>query len=206
MDNIVIDNFDAVKKQLNFDTLGEFYFIQIVRRSKDNPDMSKYMKVVRSFYIFTEEDYEHYRPIIKKLCIENNARAYLIFNKLNVNEIKDKAREILDKYCSYGYQLNNKKWFMKLQYCFDDASAIVSTSNKDNEYFIVDIDEHNQLEKIREYVKKEGIYIFDVPTVAGNHIVIKHWDNQRPFFDTFKDVDVSIMPYCEVFLYANIKR
>ena len=41
MDNIVIDNFDAVKKQLNFDTFGEFYFIQVVKRSKDNPDMTK---------------------------------------------------------------------------------------------------------------------------------------------------------------------
>ena len=202
----IIDNFDLIKKQLVFDGQNKYYFIQVVKRSKDNPDMVSYMRIIRSFYIFNEEDYEHYRPVIKKLCKDNNARAYIDFNRLDIDDVKNKAKDILDKYCGYGHKLNNKKWFKKLQYCFDDASVIVSTSNKDNEYFIVDIDEHNQLEKIRDYVKKEGVYVFDVPTVAGNHIVIKHWDNQKPFFDTFKDVDVSIMPYCEVFLYANIKR
>jgi len=202
--HIIIDNFDAIKKHLTFDDMSKYYFIQIVKRSKDNPDMKSYMQVVKSFYVFTEEDYEHYKPIIKKLCKDNNARACIDFNRLDIDEVKNKAKEILDKYCSYGHQLNNKKWFRKLQYCFDDASVIVSTSKKGNEFLTTDVDEKGKVELLSnsEYLKDK--VVFTVPTVAGDHIIIKNYKDRKPFFDSFRDVDVSIMDYCYVFLYCDI--
>lgn len=202
--HIIIDNFDAIKKQLTFDDISKYYFIQIVKRSKDNPDMKSYMQVVKSFYIFTEEDYEHYKPTIKEVCKNNNARAYIDFNRLNIDDVKNKAKEILDKYCSYGHQLNNKKWFKKLQYCFDDSSIIISTSNTKNQYNIVDIDEKNKVDELYNSNFLNDKTIFTVPTVAGNHIIIRNYKERKPFFEYFKDVNVSIMDYCYVLLYCDI--
>ena len=121
-----------------------------------------------------------------------------------MEEKRIKAKEILDKYCSYGHQLNNKKWFKKLQYCFDDSSIIISTSNTENQYNIVDIDEKNKVDEISnsEYLKDKTV--FTVPTVAGNHVFIRKYKERKPFFEHFKDVNVSIMDYCYVFLYCDI--
>ena len=202
--HIIIDNFDAIKKQLTFDDITKYYFIQVVKRSKDNPDMKSYMQVLRSFYVFTEEDYEHYKPVIKKLCKDNNARACIDFNRLDIDEVKNKAKEILDKYSSYGHQLNNKKWFRKLQYCFDDSSVIVSTSRKENPYLTVDVDEKNKVDEIYNSIFLKDKAIFTVPTVAGNHVIIRNYKERMPFFEHFKEVNVSIMDYCYVFLYCDI--
>ena len=196
----MIDNFATLREKLTFtEDRSEFYFLQIVKRSKDNPSMYRYLEVIKSFYVFSLEDYDRYRPQIIKLCNENNARCCLNFNRLSMKEIVPYARKLTDQFLERG-----KQWYRKIKYVLDTACVAYSCNNKENEYFIVDIDEHNQLEKIRDYVENLRLYVFDVPTVAGNHIVIKHWDNQRPFFDTFRDIDVSIMPYCQVLLYANV--
>lgn len=199
----MIDNFDIVRKHLVFDDARKYYFIQIVKRSKDNPDMKKYMQVVKSFYIFSENDYNKYTKEIKQLCQENNARAYIDFNRLDVDEVKDKAKDILDKYYSYGYKLDNKKWFKKLHYCFDDASIIIGTQKKENNYPIVDIDEKGYLDKISKSKYIKDNIIFTVPTVHGDHIIIKDFKKRKEFFEEFKDIDVSIMDYCYVLLYYN---
>ena len=48
------DNFENIKKLIDFDNEGDFYFIQIIKRRKDvgNEDMRKGESIVDNFYMF----------------------------------------------------------------------------------------------------------------------------------------------------------
>ena len=67
--HIIIDNFDAIKKQLTFDDISKYYFIQIVKRSKDNPDMKSISReLLLSILFFANREkylalYEIYKDI-----------------------------------------------------------------------------------------------------------------------------------------------
>ena len=41
-----INNFELIKKLLNFDDSDKFYFIQIFKRRKDNPELKVNNKVI----------------------------------------------------------------------------------------------------------------------------------------------------------------
>lgn len=66
------------------------------------------------------------------------------------------------------------------------------------------IDETNKLDELYNSNFLNDKTIFTVPTVAGNHIIIRNYKERKPFFEYFKDVNVSIMDYCYVLLYCDI--
>ena len=60
---------------------GYFYFLQILRRHKENPEMSSNNELVRSFYIKDSKHLMGKREKIITVCKQNNARAYLRLNR-----------------------------------------------------------------------------------------------------------------------------
>ena len=46
----MIDNFEKIKEFLNFNE-GEFYFLQILKRKKENPEQTGNSKVIKTYYI-----------------------------------------------------------------------------------------------------------------------------------------------------------
>ena len=76
-----MDNYPIIKEILDFSDPGKFYFIQIYKRRKDNPDMERDMVVLDNYAISTLEQMEKSLPRIKKVCDDNNARAYIRLNR-----------------------------------------------------------------------------------------------------------------------------
>ena len=78
----MIDNSSLIRTMLSFEK-DDFYFVQVLKRRKDNPEMEKDMIVIDNFYISSFEAYDRTVPQIIKLCDHENARAYFRLNKRN---------------------------------------------------------------------------------------------------------------------------
>lgn len=81
-----INNASRLRPLLSFDK-DDFYFLQIIKRRKDNPDMELGSFVLKNYYINSIEEYDKLVPIIQKVCDFENARAYLRLNKRNYKNI-----------------------------------------------------------------------------------------------------------------------
>lgn len=83
---MTIDNSIAVRSFLSFNK-DDFYFLQIIKRRKDNPDMELGTVVLKNYYIQSFEEYDKLIPIVKRQCEFENARAYFRLNKRNYKNI-----------------------------------------------------------------------------------------------------------------------
>ena len=72
-----MNNFEKIKEILKFENENDFYFLQVLKRRKDNPEMDRDVKVVKSFYIFSQKELDDVTDTIITLCENENARAYI---------------------------------------------------------------------------------------------------------------------------------
>ena len=79
----MINNVDKIRTMLSFEDKDDFYFLQILKRRKDNPDMERDMVVIDNFYIDSLESYDRKVPHAVTVCDAENARAYFRLNKRN---------------------------------------------------------------------------------------------------------------------------
>ncbi len=92
-----IDNFDIISRLLNFKSEDDFYFCQIIKRRKDNPDLPRSEKLIKDYYL-KEGDLEKCRDNIINTCELNNARAYFRLNKRNYKHVAYQMNVKLAKY------------------------------------------------------------------------------------------------------------
>ena len=126
-----IDNFSVIRKILRFPTEDSFYFLQVLKRRKDNPDLEKDMIHLADFYIYSLEDYDRLADRVINLCESENARAYL---RLNVRDSKKTAMMTLKKIVDYISTENYKA--VKKAY----ASCSGEHHSDPDKTWIVDID------------------------------------------------------------------
>ena len=88
---VIIDNFDDWGDLLNCTDPDQFYFVQILKRYKDNPNIDKTQNYhagasygiydeQTAFKVRNKEDLMKIKPMVVKYCDENNARAYISSN------------------------------------------------------------------------------------------------------------------------------
>jgi len=66
---------------MDFDSSDTYYFLQILKRRKDNPDLGKDMKVIGDYFIYSMDQFNRMEDEIIQTCITHNARAYFRINK-----------------------------------------------------------------------------------------------------------------------------
>ena len=73
-----VDNFDLVSKLMNFNSDDDFYFVEIIKRKKDNPnDAFKYRQFITYYWITSTSQLQSLKQEIIDVCKTNNARAYI---------------------------------------------------------------------------------------------------------------------------------
>ncbi len=189
-----IDNFGVIRKILRFPTEDSFYFLQVLKRRKDNPDLEKDMVHLADFYIYSLEDYDRLMDRVINLCQSENARAYL---RLNVRDSKKTAMMTLKKIVDYISTENYKA--VKKAY----ASCTGEYHSDPDKTWIVDIDNvsidsfnHSEEQiKIRQLITdlqieagKEPMMQF-IPTRSGVHIITRPFNLQK-FKSEFPDIDI----------------
>jgi hypothetical protein len=189
-----MNNFLRIKELLKFDDPDKFYFIQILKRRKDNPGMGKDMCNIDNFCVYSIQDYERYEARIIDVCERNNARAYIRLNRRSDKKI---ALQMLARMAQMiaSEQYNIRKLYYSIAgeyHSEEDKTWIVDIDWKDFEgkktevARIATITEELQMATGREPMTEY------IPTKNGTHIITRPFNLQKlkkeyPGLDIHKD-------------------
>jgi hypothetical protein len=185
-----INNVEQIKKLMNFTSTNEFYFVQIIHRSKDG--LTKFdtgktnfsNKTIKSYFVSSPEYLDQKMEEIIELCKIFNARAYINLNKKSYKQVGLKGLENL----AHMISLEEYKGIKTI---FESACGQTGACDK-NKTWLVDIDtkDENEIEKIKSVIEKcEPDYekVVDlIPTVHGYHLITKPF-NKKTFRDNYQE-------------------
>ena len=193
--NDYIDNLELIKPLLNFTDEGDFYFIQIFQRKKDNPNATglNSTRTIKSYYVDNIDYLESHYDNMKNLAKMFNSRVMINLNKRNYQTLATKMiRKILDQ------QENNTLHHL--------PNAFNSVCGKDKaigqKHWIIDIDGEITISELNEYIKivnncmPVGNKIIKkwIPSLNGGHIITKPF-NIDEFYKVpemlHKDIDIK---------------
>ncbi len=184
----MIDNFDKIAKLLVFDSEDDFYFLQILKRKKENPEIGSNTIVVRHYYIKSVEQLIKLKKEIVLLCQYHNARAGLCLNRRSFEKI---SFQLLKKVSD---QIMNKDYY-SVQNAY--ASVVGAYSHEPNSKWIIDIDVKNNrfINEVMRFIdgikQPEGNkFIASLETKNGFHLITKPF-NLKTFKDQYPDIEVQ---------------
>ena len=186
-----VDNLDQILELLTFESDDDYYLLQVIKRRKENPDMSQGECVVSTVYITSKEKLIKLHDMLKALAVNENARIYI---NLNVKSLKKTTllcmKEIAERVVSNDY---------KRAYRMFDSCAGKCGASRDKRW-IIDVD----YETIKEGNVQDVIELIDncqpldtekiiakIPTVNGVHLITKPF-NLLEFRRKYKESEIQI--------------
>lgn len=171
------NNFKQIRDLLKFDE-DYFYFIQIIQRSKENPDLGSNNRIIRSYNISSLEKFDKNKDEIIKLCEAFDARAYIHLNRRKWSKI---ALECL----RHNAELIANGQYEGIKSSFETIIGRNNCEPTDTKTWIVDIDTKDEIivhriaHIIDAIAKPEGTKIITcIPTKNGYHLITKKFDTQ----------------------------
>lgn len=142
----MIDNFDQIAALLEYPNEDTFYFLQLIKRKKDNPELGNNSVTVKSYYVYGNDYLFKKKDEIIKLCEAFNARASINLNPRNNKKV---AFALLQKIAN---QMSNGD-FNNIKNAYDSVCGVY-TSEIDKRW-IVDIDVKDVLlvKDVSEYIE-----------------------------------------------------
>lgn len=195
-----IDNFEQIRGMLDFSIPGTFYFLQVLKRRKENPDLGKDMVHIADYYIDSLAKYDDLKPMIIRQCDSENARAYFRLNRRGEKRVASEALKLMVEYVlSENYKPARSVY----------ASCAGKYPSEKNKTWIVDLDWKDipqgftkdiyidsvigSIVSISKAYKPDAIQnITRIQTMNGMHLIVnpfrldefeKHW----PGIDVHKD-------------------
>lgn len=182
----MIDNLDKILPFLKFESEDDFYYLQILQRKKENPQIGSNSRVIKNYYISSIEYLTNHYPEIIKLCEVFNVRASIRLNKRSfekvgfktmtnlANTMMNKEYKFLkasyDRACGLGHNDNEKKWIL-------DIDSLESHIVHSIEQYIFNI----------EPIGHKGLAI--IPSKSGCHLITKPF-NLEKFKLKFPEIEV----------------
>jgi hypothetical protein len=172
MRQVKIDNFDLINPLLSFDSKEDFYYLTVIKRRKDNPDLPRSEKTVKSYFLY-EGDLIKFKGSIADLCRVNNARAYLRLNRRNIKDTALKMNEKLAKFLIDREYKACESLFEKV--CGEahseyDRKWVIDLDTKDNDmiqkYIYALVETYDSGSNSPENV-------IGIPTINGLHIICR---------------------------------
>jgi len=183
----MINVYDNIKNLLNFDNEDDFYYLQIIQRKKENPQLGSNSRIIKNYYISSLDYLENRYDEITELCVNFNARAMLRLNKRSYRKVAFKSMQNIA-----NSMANGEYSFIKKSY---DRACGKGHNDKDKTW-IIDLDgiiNDDYLIKVKKSINEsnpEGDKIVcQLPTKNGIHLITKPFD-LRDFREKYKDVDI----------------
>ena len=177
---MAIDNFKLISTLLDFSEPNTFYFVQVLKRKKENPEMKNGSKTINQYYIYSPEDLEKLREKIVEDCVVNNARAYINPNRLNSESIAIHTVKIIADYII-------RREFKSVRNAY--ATACGNFNAEDEKRWVIDIDEDfldlkDEIVMLVSYLhaqvkNKSYKIIAEVPTKSGVHLISNPFNLQE---------------------------
>lgn len=165
-----MNNLKIIQNFLTFNSDDEFYFLQILKRKKENPELGSNSKVIKTYCITSVTELEELMPYIIHLCEYHNARAYInlsprSFEKIAFHTLKKVTDIILNKD------------YKSVRGAYSSVCGSYGTTLK---RWVIDIDDKdfNNVLKVAEKIKKcetssstLSVILGYIPTKNGWHII-----------------------------------
>lgn len=167
------NNFELIEPLLEFTELNTFYFVQILKRRKENPEMKTNTSVIDNFYLYGPDDLAKLMPRIIGQCEKNNARAYINLNRLDLEKVALHAvKQTMDCIISKDFRSVKNVY----------QSVCGSHFSEKDKKWIIDIDEdelHHKdevvsiIEKLHSEIPTKNYKILaEIPTKSGIHLIV----------------------------------
>lgn len=193
-----VNNFETIKSLLNPATEDDFYFLQLLQRKKEHPELGSNNRVIKSYYIKNSDHLSELESEIKAICVATGARAYINLNKRSFKRI---ALHTMKGLCDNI--LNDE--YVHASRCYNTACG--KYSNDKDKTFIIDLDydkgsmdvsqiaRHyrctmNLVERINTECEPIGNkFVAMIPTKNGEHLIMRAFNLQK-FKEFAPDIDV----------------
>ena len=168
----MVDNIESIRKILEFDKFGKFYFISIMQRNKDGIKVASShdsCRRIRTFYVFSLEEFD-----------KINARCYIELNRKDIFKCQIECIKRLAE--CIEHRTTKSRTIMD--------SVVAGAPSKDK-LWMIDCDtlDDSIIYDIIEYIKNHnGTHYAVIPTVNGCHIITSRFD-PRDF--KFEDCELS---------------
>lgn len=187
-----VDNFVKIATLLKFESEDDFYYLQIIQRKKEHPELGSNSRVIKTYYIRSKDYLISKYDEITSQCKIFDARAYINLNRRSLERM---AFHTLKKVTD---QIMNKD-FMSIHKAYESVCG--SYSSESHKKWIIDIDWKdwegkqlpaseliNTLKSLQSEASNEPITEI-IPTKNGIHI-ITHAFNLQIFREKFPEIDV----------------
>lgn len=101
----MINNYKQIRSLLRFSGPEDFYFIEILKRRKDNPRLNIDYKHVKEYYIYSIEEFDAMIDDLLTLCELSKAVAYIFVNRRNSHQALVKAMNVLSSAILNGVKM-----------------------------------------------------------------------------------------------------
>jgi predicted HicB family RNase H-like nuclease len=169
----MIDNFDKMINIMSFEDTNDFYFVQLIKRKKDNPDMKGDSVVIKEWFVSSVDYLLDKKESMIDMADKYNARLTIRVNKRNYKKLGLKMiADITQKLETENYK-GLKSSFSSV------AGQYPSDSDKK---WIVDIDQEDlkDLEDIKKVINNSmpdiDKIICEIPSKSGIHLIVRPFD------------------------------
>lgn len=181
----MVDNFEQIKKLLEFDGEDDFYFCQIIKRKKENKEIGSNSHVVKTYFLKSVEDLEKDKEEMIVLANFHNARVCLNLNKRSFEKTCfNTLKKITDQILNKDFKSVRKAY----------ASVCGMYAGDDDRKWIVDIDQKGRvandiLRTVDECQPQGNKLIAIIETKNGVHLITKPFNIQE-FKTKFPDIEI----------------
>ena len=189
----MVDNIESIRKILEFDKFGKFYFISIMQRNKDGTNVASShdsCRRIRTFYVFSLEEFDKIVSFIKEICDKIGARCYIELNRKDIFKCQIECIKRLAE--CIEHRTTKSRTIM---------DSVVAGAPSRDKLWMIDCDTHDDpiIYDIIEYIKNHnGTHYAVIPTVNGCHIITSRFDPRD-----FKFEDCEIKRNAFTLLYYN---
>ena len=171
----MVNNIEIIRNNLKFDKFGEFYYISIIQRSKDGilvRGAHDNARRIRTFYVFSLDEFDRVIPFITEICDKLGARAYIEMNRKNIFKCQlECIKRLLE---GIEHQTLKSRTLMD--------SVVASASSRDK-LWLIDVDAPEALEEAVNYIEKKKATYYIIPSVNGKHIITSRFDPREWYFE-----------------------
>lgn len=177
---MIVDNFDIISGLLDFQQPNTFYFIQVLKRRKENPGMRTGVQVIDNFYIYSPEDLVKLKERIVEKCVKHNARAYVNLNRLDTEKVAQYTVKTIMDYIIQGD-------FRAVKNAYPTVCG--SHHSEKAKRWVVDIDAEmmGRKEEVRKIIhdlhaeigKSKYTILAEIPTRSGVHIITNPFNMEK---------------------------
>lgn len=178
---MTVNNFQYIEKFLQPTNENDFWFAQIIKRKKDNPDMNRSERIIKSYNIKDYEHLIHFKEEIQSLCDYHNARFYL---NLNVRDLKLCHIRLIQALMNNIAQDTYSSIYSKVDSIFGSTMSPGRTK-----YWIADIDEDDTalVNDLKDAIDdNNGKKSLVLKTLNGYHIICEPFNRKEITYGEIK--------------------